>query len=174
MDEHKIQKEATPQTDALDKNTKHRKMKRRTVKGISVDRTTTTQVHASSSSPGGGRQSTNNENSAAAVKPDPTTQSPPTCTICLRCFTSRYGRQNLTYHMKTVHNGVRMHACEYCDKAMCSPNALERHRRTHTGERPFVCAVCARAFHEKGTLQRHAHTHTKVKSVKYEHNVLHR
>jgi hypothetical protein len=171
VDEPKIhvQMQTRPDTDTLPTNTTHRKLKRRfdcTVKETSAD-STTSQVHVSSSSPGGQRQSAN---SVADVKSDSSMQSSPTCTICLRRFTSRYGRQNLVYHMKTVHNGVRAHTCEYCDKAMCSPNALERHRRTHTDERPFVCAVCARAFHEKGTLQRHARTHTNVKLAKCEHN----
>lgn len=50
---------------------------------------------------------------------------------CDECDQSFRRFTNLTRHKKTVHRGVRSHACKQCDKCYSSKQGLKKHMVVH-------------------------------------------
>lgn len=74
-----------------------------------------------------------------------------TCDQCPKSFTLK---QNLTYHVNSIHLGVRI-KCEYCDKSFAhKPNLIAHMNSAHNGVR-FKCDHCPKSFNQKPNLISH-------------------
>ena len=72
---------------------------------------------------------------------------------------------NLTRHIKTIHEGHKDYKCDSCGKSFVQPGVLRRHTITvYEGHKDFECDSCVKAFTEAGSLTRHiktVHEHRK-------------
>ena len=58
-------------------------------------------------------------------------KEPAICELCNETFTSKY---YLAFHISTVHEGIKKHACTKCNLSYTSKNNLEIHVKTiHEG-----------------------------------------
>ena len=84
------------------------------------------------------------------------------CDSCAKSFTQS---NNLTRHIKTIHEGHKDYKCDSCGKSFAQPGVLRRHTITvHEGRKYFECDSCVKAFTEAGSLTRHiktVHEHRK-------------
>eukprot|EP00743_Colponemidia_sp_Colp-15_P006359 GILK01006845.1.p1 GENE.GILK01006845.1~~GILK01006845.1.p1 ORF type:complete len:454 (-),score=49.21 GILK01006845.1:188-1495(-) len=76
---------------------------------------------------------------------------------CNKEFRTRYC---LKRHM-LIHQNVKKHVCEVCDRRFLLPQYLKEHRYIHTGEKPYKCSVagCDRTFRQGGKLSTHLKQH---------------
>lgn len=74
------------------------------------------------------------------------------CDTCGRMF----GRKDqLTQHIRVVHDKMARHSCPYCKyRTHCQRN-LTRHIATHTGDKMFKCTVCDYTAVRKECLTEH-------------------
>lgn len=85
-----------------------------------------------------------------------TVKGPQKCTICDKIFV------NLRSHIQMVHQKIRQHICNICDKAFGKKSGLDRHIITvHEKMRCWVCDLCEKSFGEKAQLFRHRKVHFK-------------
>lgn len=83
-------------------------------------------------------------------------KGPQKCEICDKVFV------NLRSHIQMVHQKVRRHACNFCDKAFGKKSGLDRHVITvHEKKRCWSCDLCDKSFGEKAQLMRHRKIHFK-------------
>jgi len=110
------------------------------------------------------------------------------CDLCKKRLSSK---SNLSYHIKTVHEGLekvtcvfcekvfpgnrplnthilthikeRNYECELCSARFCTRNQRSIHSRVHTKEKPFQCKNCGKRFAIQGNLGRHEHIHSQNK-----------
>lgn len=81
-----------------------------------------------------------------------TGEKPFTCDSCKKSFSRLC---HLKRHLKSVHQGIRSHACKECGKGFISNTDFKRHSITHTREKPFTCDLCKKTFGRFGNLKNH-------------------
>ena len=91
-----------------------------------------------------------------------TDEKPFPCDDCEKFFKTSSHRTN---HVRSVHQGVKNHVCDKCQKRFYHKAELIRHQPTHTGEKPFVCTVCGKAFSYKSSLTKHYRIHKGEKPL---------
>jgi hypothetical protein len=64
-----------------------------------------------------------------------TDERPYTCHVRGKQFRAWKG---LNRHVKEVHEGLKEHNCDICERSFASKATRDDHRRIHTGERPYV------------------------------------
>ena len=83
--------------------------------------------------------------------------------LCETCGNRYRVDQDLTRHIREVHEGLRPYACDLCSKAFASKSSRDDHRRIHTGEKPHTCAHCLKSFRTLNLLYVHNRIHTGYK-----------
>lgn len=58
-------------------------------------------------------------------------------------------------HIKAIHEKIREHNCNLCDKKFSFNTSLTMHLRSHTGEKPFKCHKCSYTSASTSHLTRH-------------------
>ncbi|XP_032592400.1 zinc finger protein 227 isoform X2 [Drosophila grimshawi] len=81
------------------------------------------------------------------------------CPYCQRAFKRKH---HLTDHVRLVHEGVRAHKCEFCERSFGLARTLRIHLMGHTNERPFMCTICEKTFRQKTDLRIHIDDHAAV------------
>ena len=75
---------------------------------------------------------------------------------CPRCAAAFTRVDNLTRHVRTVHEKRRDHVCSHCAATFGRAGSLTTHVRTvHEKRRDHVCPHCAATFGQAGDLTRH-------------------
>lgn len=83
-------------------------------------------------------------------------KGPQKCNVCDKVFV------NLRSHIQMVHQKIRHHICQICDKAFGKKSGLDRHIITvHEKMRCWACDLCEKSFGEKAQLLRHRKIHFK-------------
>ena len=83
---------------------------------------------------------------------------------CGRRFESK---ASLRQHTGRCHrDGYR---CHECGRSFCRKALLKRHRSVHTGVKEHACDICHYATSHKGNLERHRRVHTKRREVRKQH-----
>lgn len=72
--------------------------------------------------------------------------------MCGKSFTSN---SNLEKHKRAIHQGLRPHQCNMCDKSFPNASAMKRHSISHTGEKAYNCGMCGNAFDRLSDLKTH-------------------
>ena len=71
--------------------------------------------------------------------------------------------------MKSVHEGIKDHKCELCDKYFSEKGNLDKHMKTvHEGIKDHKCKICDKSFSEKASLNKHmksVHEESKIINV---------
>lgn len=80
--------------------------------------------------------------------------------ICETCGKSFAQRSSMKIHWKQVHESIKSHKCQYCEKSFIRRCHLVAHLTHHTGVRNYICAVCGKAFLRSGTLKGHTAVHS--------------
>jgi DNA-directed RNA polymerase subunit RPC12/RpoP len=80
--------------------------------------------------------------------------------VCETCGKSFAQRSSMKIHWKQMHESIKSHKCQYCDKSFIRKCHLVAHLTHHTGVRNYVCAVCGKAFLRSGTLKGHTAVHS--------------
>ena len=61
--------------------------------------------------------------------------------------------------IKTVHEGIKDHSCEYCEKCYSQPADLKRHiKAVHEGVKEYKCDTCGKHFTRADNLRTHVKT----------------
>ncbi|XP_053373438.1 zinc finger protein OZF-like isoform X2 [Mercenaria mercenaria] len=79
------------------------------------------------------------------------------CEICSKTFVQK---SHLNKHIKCIHDKIKDHVCDVCDKAFSDKWKLVLHKRNHTNERPYVCEICRKTFKDGSYLNIHIRYHT--------------
>jgi len=74
------------------------------------------------------------------------------CEICGRTFDVPYKKKR---HVQEVHNKVKKHACQFCDKAFFKVSSRKRHELTHITHDTWKCSICAKVFKDPSSLKYH-------------------
>jgi len=74
---------------------------------------------------------------------------------CPSCTTSFTCKSNLRRHIKSVHQGIKPHSCEVCEKKFASKNEVKEHMSMHTGEKAYKCEDCGKSFSQLSSLYGH-------------------
>ena len=74
------------------------------------------------------------------------------CPSCPLMFTLPI---NLKRHIKRVHEGIKNHQCDVCEKKFASKNEVKEHMTMHTGEKAYKCEECGKAFSQLSSLYGH-------------------
>lgn len=80
--------------------------------------------------------------------------------VCETCGKSFAQRSSMKIHWKQMHESIKSHKCQYCEKSFIRRCHLVAHLTHHTGVRNYVCAVCGKAFLRSGTLKGHTAVHS--------------
>lgn len=80
--------------------------------------------------------------------------------VCETCGKSFAQRSSMKIHWKQMHESIKAHKCQYCEKSFIRRCHLVAHLTHHTGVRNYVCAVCGKAFLRSGTLKGHTAVHS--------------
>lgn len=75
--------------------------------------------------------------------------------VCDQCGVSYAYPNVLAKHKRSIHEGLRPHVCQICDKRFTIKSQLNEHLLIHTGERPYVCDECGKAFNQARTVRTH-------------------
>ena len=76
--------------------------------------------------------------------------------VCHLCGYSSPNTSNVKAHIATVHEKIRPHSCEVCEKQFFQKAKLERHvRAVHLGEKNFKCTLCTAAYKFDADLTKH-------------------
>ena len=73
------------------------------------------------------------------------------CPECL-CDFATHG--SMMRHKKTVHDKVKSHQCDLCEKCYTQASSLKAHRLQHKDKKPWKC-WCGKAYSESMTLKYH-------------------
>ena len=84
------------------------------------------------------------------------------CSICDK----KIVQSRLKLHVETVHEGIKNHQCQFCDKKFGQSDNLKRHVKiVHEGIKDHQCKICNKKFGTSGNLKRHVknvHVHDGV------------
>lgn len=80
------------------------------------------------------------------------------CHLCNNKFTRIV---NLKRHIVTIHNNVRRHECNYCEKSFKASHHLKDHINLHLGIKPYNCDCCGKKFTCRANCSRHIKTCSK-------------
>ena len=58
-------------------------------------------------------------------------------------------KDNLSRHVKQVHEQQKNHQCDNCKKMFFTKNKLLKHVKIHTGQKDFSCKFCEKGFVQK-------------------------
>ena len=58
-------------------------------------------------------------------------------------------------HIRAVHEGIKPHSCEVCEKKFASKNEVKEHMTMHTGEKAYKCDECGKCFSQMSSLCGH-------------------
>lgn len=86
--------------------------------------------------------------------------------VCETCGKSFAQRSSMKIHWKQMHESIKSHKCQYCEKSFIRRCHLVAHLTHHTGVRNYVCAVCGKAFLRSGTLKGHTAVHSTERPFK--------
>ena len=90
------------------------------------------------------------------------------CGIYLSC------QNDVSRHVKEVHDRSVSYQCSYCAKSFHKKANMKVHLNIHTGEKPYSCVLCGRAFGGASNLYHHKKKHHPDKKnvkVNQEENV---
>jgi len=74
---------------------------------------------------------------------------------CPSCTTTFTLKENLRRHIRAVHEGIKPHSCEVCEKKFASKNEVKEHMTMHTGEKAYKCDECGKCFSQMSSLCGH-------------------
>jgi len=80
--------------------------------------------------------------------------------VCETCGKSFAQRSSMKIHWKQMHESIKTHKCQYCEKSFIRRCHLVAHLTHHTGIRNYVCSICGKAFLRSGTLKGHTAVHS--------------
>lgn len=80
--------------------------------------------------------------------------------VCETCGKSFAQRSSMKIHWKQMHESIKSHKCQYCDKSFIRKCHLVAHLTQHTGVRKYICSVCGKGFLRSGTLKGHTAVHS--------------
>ena len=82
------------------------------------------------------------------------------CDRCRSGFTTNW-KNSLLRHIKTVHEGIKAHKCDLCEKSYTSGNSLKIHiKSVHEGINDHKCNLCNKAYGSTYGLKYHKnHAH---------------
>ena len=89
------------------------------------------------------------------------------CPACGKVFVSK---QSMLRHKQTVHDGVRKHKCDLCDKSYTQSHSLKAHKLLHTNKKPWLC-WCGKSYAEKATLVKHQNVKHDNSGQRYPCNI---
>ena len=116
----------------------------------------------------------------------------PTCEICGKTFSSKFGLWNhqkvhstdkpfkcdicqKTFKRKanylehqSIHTGVKGYECDICHQKFRLYKGFQSHYSIHTGEKPHCCPVCSQAFRLKADMKNHLKRHSTDKNLTVE------
>lgn len=75
--------------------------------------------------------------------------------VCDQCGISYAHPNGLSKHKMSIHQGIRPHACQVCDKRFITKMRLNEHLVIHTGEKSFLCDQCDKRFNRASNLRTH-------------------
>ena len=74
---------------------------------------------------------------------------------CDQCDYRAVIRQDVTKHIRFVHNNERRFQCEFCCRRFKTKTEARVHRDFHLGIKRFECKICKRKFLDKGRCKDH-------------------
>lgn len=74
------------------------------------------------------------------------------CPHCDKVFAHK---NNLTTHIKGIHEQNKNYECQYCSRRFGNSYNLKVHIRIHTGDKPYVCKLCNKGFADVCNFRRH-------------------
>merc|ERR1719427_1079162 len=84
------------------------------------------------------------------------------CPSCPITFTLKV---NLRRHIQRVHEGLKPHSCDICEKKFASKNEVKEHMTMHTGEKAYKCLDCGKSFSQLSSLYGHRKKNHKEKEI---------
>ncbi|XP_051170854.1 zinc finger protein 3 homolog isoform X7 [Leptopilina boulardi] len=79
--------------------------------------------------------------------------------VCEECGKTFSTKVILQRHIQSVHNNIKLHACEFCSRRFSRQSHLRQHLLIHTGKRLFACDLCDKTFTQKPGLISHRKLH---------------
>ncbi|XP_043482654.1 zinc finger protein 649-like isoform X10 [Leptopilina heterotoma] len=79
--------------------------------------------------------------------------------VCEECGKTFSTKVILHRHIQSVHNNIKLHACEFCSRCFSRQSHLRQHLLIHTGKRLFACDLCDKTFTQKPGLLSHRKLH---------------
>lgn len=86
--------------------------------------------------------------------------------VCETCGKSFAQRSSMKIHWKQMHESIKSHKCQYCDKSFIRKCHLVAHLTQHTGVRKYICSICGKGFLRSGTLKGHTAVHSMDRPFK--------
>ena len=84
------------------------------------------------------------------------------CQLCSKMFY----KTSIKKHIRIIHQGLKPHTCDICNKGFVSKANLENHTYLHNKDptsRPFKCHICPKSFVRNQQLTDHFNSHKGIK-----------